>query len=142
MFLPEQPYLPAGSLRSLLLIAGHSDSTHDAGVREMLEQLGLTHVIEQAGGLDAERDWNAVLSLGEQAMLAVARVLLAAPEFVFVDRLTVTFDAQQGERVLALLAERQMTVMVLGKPGDTTMPFNATLTIERDGSWSWLPPTA
>lgn len=103
----------------------------------MLSTLGIEHVIDQAGGLDTERDWNGMLSLSDQAMLAVARVLLAAPEFVFVDRLTVTFDSAQGERVLSILAERRMTVLVLGKPGDTTMSYDATLTIERDGSWSW-----
>ncbi|MBL9144597.1 MAG: ABC transporter ATP-binding protein/permease [Verrucomicrobiaceae bacterium] len=137
MFLPERPYLPAGSLRSLLLLLGHSDASRDAEVRTMLSILGIEHVIDQAGGLDSERDWNGLLSLSDQAMLAVARVMLAAPEFVFVDRLTVTFDSAQGERVLSILAERQMTVLVLGKPGDTTMPYDATLTIERDGSWSW-----
>ena len=137
MFLPEQPYLSSGSLRSLLLPIGHSDVSRDNEVRDMLALLGLNHIVDQAGGLDLERDWNSMLSLSDQAMLAVARVLLAAPEFVFVDRLTVSFDAAQGGRILAILAERQITVLVLGKPGDRSMPFNATLTIERDGSWQW-----
>lgn len=137
MFLPEQPYLPPGSLRALLLPTGHSDASRDQEVRDMLALLGLDHVTEQAGGLDAERDWNSTQSLGDQAMLAVARVLLASPEFVFVDRLTVSSDAMQGERILSILAERQITVLVLGKPGDQSMPFNATLTIERDGEWHW-----
>lgn len=137
MFLPERPYLPTGSLRSLLLSLRHSDASRDTEVNALLSALALDHIVERAGGLDVERDWNGLLNLSDQAMLSVARVLLARPEFVFVDRLTVTFDATQSERVLAILAEREMSVLVLGKPGDTTMPYSATLTLNPDGTWNW-----
>lgn len=140
MFLPEQPYLPTGTLRSLLLRPDEGLDRRDKEVRETLGFLGVDHAIDQAGGLDVERDWNNTLNLSEQSLISVARVLLASPAFVFVDRLTVALDAAQGERVLSILAERRIAVIVLGKPGDTNMPFNATLTMERDGSWTWQPP--
>ena len=52
----------------------------------MLHELGLEQVIDQAGGLDKEQNWERVLSLGEQQLLALADVLLAAPRFVLLDR--------------------------------------------------------
>jgi len=42
--------------------------------------------VTRAGGLDVEKDWDNILSLGEQQFLAFARLLLAAPRFVLLDR--------------------------------------------------------
>src|SRR2546427_735751 len=62
LFLPERPYLPPGTIRDVLVSTERGDSG-DAEIARVLHALGLETVLERAGGLDVERDWDDVLSL-------------------------------------------------------------------------------
>jgi putative ATP-binding cassette transporter len=84
-----------------------------------------------------EHDWDNILSLHEQAALVVARALLAKPQFVFLDRMSVAMDATEAGEVLNLFTQRSIGYLVLGEPDDDLGHFDAALTIERDGSWNW-----
>ena len=137
LFLPERPYLPKGTLRELLLRTTQNGAVGDGEIMEVLRLLKADSVVEQAGGLDVERDWNETLGLGEQAALAVARVLLAAPEFVFLDRMSVAMDTTHADQVLKLFTRKNITYLVLGKPEDQLGNFDAALTLAADGSWTW-----
>src|SRR5262249_17514260 len=95
--------------------------------------------LERAGGLDVERDWHDVLSLGEQQLVSVARVVLAAPQFVFLDRLRAAIDTERCEGVLRLLSERSITYVMLGNGGDALDDYDAGLELANDGSWSSRP---
>ena len=85
-FLAQQPYLPPGTLRQLLEADMHAGEITNDRLLGLLRELDLEHVLAQAGGLDTERDWQALLSLRDQQMLAFIRILLAAPRFAFLDR--------------------------------------------------------
>src|SRR2546428_9684084 len=84
LFLPERPYLPPGTLRDVLVRTGRAD-IGDEQIATLLHGLGLESVLERTGGLDVERDWDDALSLGEQQLLSVARVVLATPRFASLD---------------------------------------------------------
>src|SRR5439155_17234963 len=86
LFLPERPYLPPGTLRDVLVRTGREGVIGDEQTATLLHVLGLEPVLERTGGLDVERDWDDVLSLAEQQLLSVARVVLAAPRFAFLER--------------------------------------------------------
>ena len=79
LFLAERPYLPPGSLRDVLLRKRREHSISDEQIKSVLHELDLDPVLDRAGGLNVERDWGALLSLGEQQVLAFIHVLLAAP---------------------------------------------------------------
>ena len=51
--------------------------------------------MERAGGLDVEHDWPAFLSLGEQQLLLLTRVILAGPRFALLDRVETTLGPAQ-----------------------------------------------
>jgi putative ATP-binding cassette transporter len=89
--------------------------------------------------LDIECQWNTAFGSGEQALIAVARVLLAKPEFVFFDRLSVTLNAERAQHVLEETTKRGIGYLVFGKPEDDSDNFHARLNIRRDGSWEWIP---
>src|SRR5262249_29511304 len=86
LFLPEWPYLPPGTLRDVLLPAGREGAIGDQELVALLRKLFLDEVLTRTGGLDVERDWGEAFSLGEQLLLGVARAILAAPRFVFLQR--------------------------------------------------------
>ena len=71
-FLPQQPYLQLGSLRSQLIYPSAQSDLSDEQLLEILEQVHMPQLAERVGGLDAVHDWEKLLSVGEQQRLAFA----------------------------------------------------------------------
>ncbi len=136
LFLPERPYLPPGTLREVLVRTGRED-IGDEQIASSLHGLGLESVLERTGGLDVERDWDDALSLGEQQLLSVARVVLATPRFVFLERPRTALGSEQVDRILSLLSERSITYLTLGDGGDGLDDYDAVLELAGDGGWTW-----
>ncbi len=92
-FLPQQPYLQSGTLRSQLIYPSVESDLDDAQLLEILDQVHLPRLAEHVGGLDAIHDWAKLLSVGEQQRLAFARVLVHAPSIVILDEATSALDS-------------------------------------------------
>ncbi|MGZ8215733.1 ABC transporter ATP-binding protein/permease [Methylomagnum sp.] len=137
MFLPERPYLPPGTLRELLLRTGQKGMAQDDRVAGILAELRLTPVIARVGGLDVEQNWDSQLSLGEQRLMAFARLLIAAPRFAVLDRLGSALDADQLGRLLDRLNERSITYVHFGEPDEPLDYYDAVLELAGDGPWAW-----
>jgi putative ATP-binding cassette transporter len=103
LFVPQQAYLPLGSLRAVLSYPSAEGSFTDERVRESLRLLGLEHLEEK---LDDVEPWDQQLSGSEQQRLALARVLLNEPDWVFLDKATSELDEGMEKRVYELLAAR------------------------------------
>ena len=136
-FLAESPYLPESSLRCLLSSDGQSFSTTIAEMEEALETLGLSNMSLRCGGWEQARPWNEELSLDEQALLAVARALLAKPVMVVIDHPSATLDRNQQRQVVAALAARGIGCVSLGRDDSEVAPFDLVLRITKDGAWFW-----
>src|SRR6185436_14278553 len=100
LFIPERPYVPPGSLRELVVRTGCESDVPDDEIYELLRALGLDPMLKRLGELDVERDWSDLLSLGEQQLLAVARVVLAAPAFVVLQSPGTTLAPERLDRAL------------------------------------------
>ena len=137
LFLPERPFLPKSTLRVLIANGSPPESVTDEKLLAVLHDLHMDGLLAQAGGLDVEHEWSGMTALNEQTMLMLARTLLAAPAFVFLDRQSVTLDTKQAALMLQLLTSHGITYIVMGKPGDPVTSFDATLDIHRDGTWIW-----
>lgn len=133
-FLPERPYLPEGSLRSLL--AGEN-GTGDMRREEVLAALGLGELPGRFGGWDTVRSWSEELALDEQSLLAAARALLLAPVLVILDHPAATLDAEQERRVFDALLARGIGWVSLGRVNDDSSPFECVIRISGDGEWCW-----
>ncbi|MCV7027965.1 ABC transporter ATP-binding protein/permease [Mycobacterium sherrisii] len=89
MFLSQLPYVPLGSLRTVVCYPNSPDDVPEDLVAETLTKVALAPLIER---LDEERDWAKVLSPGEQQRVAFARILLTKPRAVFLDEATSALD--------------------------------------------------
>ncbi|MGH8579341.1 MAG: ABC transporter ATP-binding protein/permease [Gammaproteobacteria bacterium] len=138
LFLPERPYLPPGTLRELLLRPGQMHVVPDDQNLTALSALDLDPVLARAGGLDVGHDWDDMLSLGEQRLIAFTRVIFAAPEFAFLDRLDTTLKPAQVERCLKMLSERSITYVTLGNGVDRVDHYDAVLELAADGGWKFV----
>jgi putative ATP-binding cassette transporter len=146
LFLPERPYLTPGTLRDVLLPAGRGggigDGQRDEQVIALLRTLFLDGVLDRVGGLDVERDWDDALSLGEQQLFSVARAVLAAPRFVFLERPRATLGAAHADRVLSLLRERSISYVTLGDGGERLDDHDLVVEFADDGGWTSKALTA
>jgi putative ATP-binding cassette transporter len=91
MFIPQHPYFPNGSLREALAYPEPAGSYTDDAMRQALVDALLPGLVAELDKFDA---WGQKLSGGEQQRLAIARVLLKQPAWIFADEATSALDAQ------------------------------------------------
>ena len=99
LFLPQKPYTILGDLRSQIIYPLTDANISDRELHQVLDQVNLADLAERFGGLDAEKDWSDVLSLGEQQRLAFARILINKPQYIILDEATSALDVE-NEAVL------------------------------------------
>jgi putative ATP-binding cassette transporter len=102
MVLPQRPYFPETTLANALSYPADK-AFDDATLAEALRSVGLPDLI---GRLHEEAHWNRILSLGEQQRLGVARALLQAPDYLFLDEATASLDEDSEAALYGLLHER------------------------------------
>lgn len=103
LFVPQWPYLPTGSLRAAVSYPAAEGAFSDERIREVLHILGLDQL---AARLDDTDVWDQQLSPHEQQRLAIARVFLNEPDWVFLDKASSALDQAMEDRVYDLLAAR------------------------------------
>ena len=100
MFLPQRPYIPLGTLRHAITYPRDPATFDDAAVHAALDQSGLGAL---APRLDEEDAWSQRLSGGEQQRLALARALVARPDWLFLDEATASLDPEAEVELYATL---------------------------------------
>ena len=103
MLLPQRPYFPLASLAAAVSYPARLGTFENARLAEVLTAVGLG---QWADRLDEEAHWNRMLSLGEQQRLAIARVILLEPDFLFLDEATASLDEAAEASLYRLLHER------------------------------------
>ena len=113
MLLPQRPYFPIGTLAAAVNYPSKAGTYDDAAVAEALVAVGLPGLV---GRLGEEAHWNRMLSLGEQQRLAIARALLHAPDYLFLDEATASLDEAAEAALYRLLQERlkKATIVSIG----------------------------
>src|SRR4051794_10781515 len=103
MLLPQRPYIPVGTLKSAVVYPEVEGAYDDAAIAEALKAARLPQL---AGRMHEEGFWAQSLSLGEQQRLAIARALLAKPDWLFLDEATAALDEPTEAEVYRTLSER------------------------------------
>ncbi len=130
MFVPQQTYLPIGTLKAALTYPAQADTFSDEACREAMLASRLDDYVDR---LAESAHWSRVLSPGEQQRLAAARVLLHKPDFVFLDEATSALDPVNEAHVYRLLDDRlPLTAIVSVAHRESLAAFHPhTLDIER-----------
>ncbi|TWC00469.1 putative ATP-binding cassette transporter [Bradyrhizobium macuxiense] len=132
MMLPQRPYLPIGSLHDAVVYPGEAAKFDAARVREVVTAVGLPQL---AARLGEEAHWNRMLSLGEQQRLGIARALLHAPQFLFLDEATASLDEPSEAALYRLIAEKlpDTTVVSIGHRSTLDAFHEHNVALVRDG---------
>ncbi|THD66020.1 MAG: ABC transporter ATP-binding protein/permease [Bradyrhizobium sp.] len=103
MMMPQRPYFPVGSLQAAIVYPAEASAFSPDRVRGTLVAVGLPQL---ASRLDEDAHWNRMLSLGEQQRLGLARALLHAPQYLFLDEATASLDEAAEATLYRLLEEK------------------------------------
>ena len=88
-----------------------------------------------ASRLQEEAHWNRMLSLGEQQRLGIARVILEAPDYLFLDEATASLDEPTEAALYRLLEARLAgtTIVSIGHRSTLAAFHHRGLAMVRDG---------
>jgi putative ATP-binding cassette transporter len=113
MMLPQRPYFPVASLEAAVSYPSEERAFTSERVIEVLEAVGLPALARR---LPEEAHWNRMLSLGEQQRLGIARAILQAPDYLFLDEATASLDEASEAKLYRLLQERlsRATIVSIG----------------------------
>jgi putative ATP-binding cassette transporter len=135
-FLPQQPYLQSGTLRSQLIYPSVESSLSDEDLLDILEQVHLPHLAERVGGLDAVQDWEKLLSVGEQQRLAFGRVMVHAPGIVILDEATSALDSGNEASLYGRLRESGTTLISIAHRAAVLRHHTHVLHLMGEGAWA------
>ena len=132
MILPQRPYLPIGSLAAAVAYPAAPDRFDAPAIRNVLIAVGLSSFADR---LTEEAHWNRMLSLGEQQRLALARAILHAPDFLFLDEATASLDEPTEAALYKLLNERlpRATIVSIGHRTTLAAFHRRKLVLEPEG---------
>jgi putative ATP-binding cassette transporter len=132
MVLPQKPYLPVGSLEAAVSYPSMPGTFARDQVQGVIEAVGM-HAL--AARLDEHAHWERILSPGEQQRLAIARAILQAPDFLFLDEATASLDEEAEAALYRLLHERipRATIISIGHRSTLRDFHRRQLTLDLDG---------
>jgi putative ATP-binding cassette transporter len=132
MILPQRPYFPIAPLAAAVAYPAEPGSFDAGKVAELIDAVGLPAL---APRIEEEAHWNRMLSLGEQQRLGIARALLYAPDFLFLDEATASLD-EPAEAALYQLLDRRLaraTIVSIGHRATLAAFHKRRLAYTREG---------
>jgi putative ATP-binding cassette transporter len=121
MFMTNRPYLPPGSLRSVLAYPAPTMNFEDGAFEVALAHVGLSRLAPE---LDVSRRWERELSADEQQALQFARLLLHRPRWILINEALDALDEETRALVLDVFALELAgsAILNIGRP-DTQKGF-------------------
>jgi vitamin B12/bleomycin/antimicrobial peptide transport system ATP-binding/permease protein len=141
-FLPQRPYIPLGTLRHIITYPNAVEAFSQTDIAQALTDAGLPQLVDR---LDNDDNWPARLSGGEQQRIALARALLAKPDWIFLDEATASLDPEAETELYATLKARlpnATLVSIAHRPSVAAFHEQKLVFKRQEGSAGTLLPTA
>ena len=132
VFMPQRPYFPEGTLRQALAYPGSAEDYADEALKNALYDALLPHLVND---LDVAGHWTQQLSGGEQQRLALARVLLKRPRWIFADEATSALD----EAAEKTLYDKLLTMVREEGGGLVSIAHRPSVANHHDTVWEFVP---
>ncbi|MBI5129278.1 MAG: ABC transporter ATP-binding protein/permease [Rhodopseudomonas palustris] len=133
MMLPQRPYFPVGELHAAIVYPSEPEAFTAAQVAEVVREVGLPGLADR---LAEHGHWNRTLSLGEQQRLGVARALLHAPQYLFLDEATASLDEPSEAALYRLLDQKlpDTTIVSIGHRSTLNAFHDRDAVLSRSGN--------
>jgi putative ATP-binding cassette transporter len=132
MILPQRPYFPIAPLAAAVAFPAEPGTFDNAKVAELIAAVGLPALAER---IDEEAHWNRMLSPGEQQRLGIARALLYAPDYLFLDEATASLDEPSEATLYQMLDQKlaRATIVSIGHRATLAAFHRRRLAFNREG---------
>lgn len=132
MMLPQRPYFLVASLEDAVSYPSERGTFSPARITEVLQAVGLPALAQR---LSDEAHWSQILSLGEQQRLSIARAILQAPDYLFLDEATASLDELSEAELYRLLQEQLpgVTIISIGHRSTLHAFHDMRLTLHPEG---------
>jgi putative ATP-binding cassette transporter len=132
MMLPQRPYFPISSLAAAITYPAEPGTFGTEQLSDVLMAVGLPQLSPR---LSEQAHWNRMLSLGEQQRLAIARAILQAPDYLFLDEATASLDEASEAALYHLLQQRlsKTTIISIGHRSTLIALHQRRLTLTKQG---------
>lgn len=150
LYLPQKPYLVAGSLRDQVIYPLTAESAAagrqggaaavDGEVREALRLAGMERFAEE--GLDrVHAEWDDILSGGEKQRMGWGRLFFHSPAFAALDEATSAINVQQEGPLYQAAVDKGITLLSIAHRPTVRQYHQQELNISGDGSGQWTLST-
>jgi vitamin B12/bleomycin/antimicrobial peptide transport system ATP-binding/permease protein len=137
MFIPQHPYFPNGRLRDALAYPEPAAKYDDVALQTALTDALLPHL---ANRLNDKEAWGQMLSGGEQQRLAIARVLLKKPQWIFADEATSALDVEAEnnlyKKLIAIVLSAKGAIISIAHRPSVAAFHNTVWTLEKSAAAS------
>lgn len=127
LFLPQKSYIPTGTLKDALCYPHEGRLFSDEQCRQALKSANLPKLTDS---LTVHERWQQSLSGGEQQRVAIARVLLQRPEFVFLDEATSALDPETEHNLYTAIVEQLPNATIISVAHRTSLAQYHTKTLD------------
>ncbi|MEM8672896.1 MAG: ABC transporter ATP-binding protein/permease [Cyanobacteria bacterium P01_G01_bin.67] len=135
IFLPQKPYMILGTLRRQLIYPHDDFEISEHQLNHALEAVNLADLAERSGGFEVEKDWDEILSLGEQQRLAFARILINKPRYVVLDEATSALDIKNESSLYRYLIDTNTTFISVGHRPSLVKYHHWLLEMQEGENW-------
>lgn len=140
-FLPQRPYLSAGTLRDQVIYPDGAVEMNERGWRDselqrVLDEAYLGYLPEREGGWDTRKEWKDVLSGGEKQRMSIARLFYHEPRYVFIDEGTSAVSSDVEGLLYEKCKEKGITLITISTRASLKKyhRFNLSLGLGDDGN--------
>lgn len=131
IFLSQNPYLPVGTIAQVLTYPDEKLKLQDKDVLHALEKVKLDHLKEK---IHEFNNWELILSGGEQQRLALARIWVQNPDWVYMDESLSATDIECRNEILKNIEKDFPNITIFAIHHDEKVnPF-----YDRDLKWEEL----
>jgi len=146
VFLPQQPYMPLGNLRTQLRYPSNQSNmsvAEDAELKQYLGVVGLGDLPDRFHhGWEQKEDWKRVLSLGEQQRVAAIIGVLQKPKMIMLDEATSALSDADEELVYSYFTELKVPLVSIGHRKQLLKYHDHVLKLCGGGKWELLSTRA
>ncbi|WP_295947469.1 ABC transporter ATP-binding protein/permease [uncultured Bartonella sp.] len=133
-YIPDAPYIPPGTLRTVLLYPATDKNPTDEEIERALEITGLS---DYFSALDEENvDWERRLNDVERRSIAFARVLLTEPEWIVANQVMDGIDETVRKRIASVVFQhlKNTTFVYISRRNDESYLFDVIVEVKFEPS--------
>lgn len=140
-YVPQRPYLSAGTLRQQIIYPdSHLDMRRkgitDADLLNIMSILDLNHLVENfVQGWDTEAEWRDILSVGLQQRVAMARLFYNRPKYAILDECTSSVTIEMEKIIYDHVKALGITLMTVSHRRSLWKYHSKLLQFDGQGSY-------